>query len=57
MEPQTRQTYIAIVGLTAVEIAALSEGMNGRVLTAYFIAVLAVSAPETLDKVLPWLQK
>jgi len=57
MKPQTRQTMIAVVGLTAVEIVALTEGMNGRVLTAYFVAILAVTVPETLDKVLPWLQK
>jgi len=57
MKPETRQTLIGVLGLTVVEVVALLEGFNGAVLTAYFVAVLAVTAPEALDKVGPWFRK
>jgi hypothetical protein len=50
MNAETRQTLIAVAGLTVVQVVALHEGFNGRVTTAYFLSVLAVVAPETLDR-------
>lgn len=54
MNPETRQTLIAVAGLTVVQVTALTEGYNGTVTTAYFAAMLAVVAPETLDKLPIW---
>jgi hypothetical protein len=50
MRDDTRQTILGLIGLTAVQLVALHEGFNGRVTTAYFIAVIALVAPETLDQ-------
>lgn len=50
MDPETRQTVIGIICLTAVEIVALTEGFNGRVLTAYILAVILLITPEALDR-------
>jgi len=50
MNPKTRQTLIGVSGLTVVEIVALLEHFNGQVTTVYFAAVLAVVAPEALDR-------
>jgi len=50
MKAGTRQTLIACIGLTLVEIVALLEGFDGQVTTAYFAAILAVVAPEALDQ-------
>jgi len=50
MKSDTRQTVLGLVGLTAVQLVALHEGFNGRVATAYFISVIALVAPETLDQ-------
>ena len=57
MDPETRQTLIAVIGLTLVEITALMEGFNGRVTAAYFVSVIAVVAPETLDRLPTWSRK
>ena len=57
MNPETRQTLIAVIGLTLVEITALMEGFNGRVTAAYFVSVIAVVAPETLDRLPTWSRK
>lgn len=50
MNPETRQTLIGVFGLTIVEVVALIEGFNGVVMSAYFAAVVALVAPEALDK-------
>lgn len=50
MYPETRQTLIGVVGMTVTEIVALAEGFNGMVLTAYLVAVVALVAPEAVDK-------
>lgn len=49
MKNSLRQTFLGVVALTAVMLVALTEGFNGRVTTAYFISVIALVAPETLD--------
>lgn len=54
MNPETRQTLIGVSGLTVVEIAALIEGFNGRVTMAFMVAVVALIAPQALEK-LPML--
>jgi len=48
---------IGVAGLTVVFSVALLEGFNGRVASAYAVAVLALIAPETLDRVIPWVSK
>jgi len=50
MDRELRQTLIGIVGLTVVQIAALVEGYNGTVLVAYMGSVVALIAPEALDR-------
>jgi hypothetical protein len=50
MQAQTRQTSIGVVCLTAVEIVALLEGFNGRVVTVYVLAVILLITPEALDR-------
>jgi len=50
MKKESRQTLIGIVGLTVVQLAALSEGYNGNVLVAYMASVVALIAPEALDR-------
>jgi len=50
MNPETQQTIVGVLGLTVVFAVALLEGYNGRVTTAYAVAVMALVAPETLDK-------
>lgn len=50
MDRGIRQTALGMVGLTIVQLVALHEGFNGAVTMAYFIAVLALMAPETLDR-------
>jgi len=57
MKSETRQTLIGVAGLTVVFTVALLEGFNGRVASAYAVAVVALVAPETLDKVVPWFSK
>jgi len=54
MNPETRQTLIAIIGLTMVQMTTLARGYNGMVTMAYFVAVLAVITPEALDKLPTW---
>jgi len=54
MNPETRQTLIAIIGLTMVQMTTLARGFNGMVTMAYFVAVLAVITPEALDKLPTW---
>ena len=54
MDPETRQTLIAIIGLTMVQMTNLAKGYNGTVTMAYFVAVLAVITPEALDKLPTW---
>lgn len=49
MNPKTRQSAIGVTGLTAVMAVALSEGFNGRVTTAYMVAVVAIVAPQALE--------
>lgn len=53
MNAETRQTLIGCFGLTIVMVMALSEGFNGRVTAAYFIAVIALVSPQALDKLPP----
>jgi len=50
VKPETRQTVIGVLGLTIVEVVALREGFNGAVTVSYFVAVIALAAPETLDR-------
>lgn len=50
MKPKTRQTFIGVTGLTAVMVMALHEGFNGRVTAAYFVAVVAIIAPEVVEE-------
>lgn len=49
MNPETRQTLIGVVGMTAVQLMALWEGFNGRVTAVYFVSVVGVIAPQALD--------
>lgn len=51
MKAETRQTLIGVSGLTVVMVVALSEGFNGPVTVSYFAAVIALVAPEALDKI------
>lgn len=53
MNPETQQTIIGVLGLTVVFGVALLEGYNGRVTTAYAVAVVALVAPDQLNR-LPW---
>lgn len=57
MKPETRQTLIGVLSLTVVQIVALMEGFNGQVMAAYLVALVAMVAPEALDKALPWFKK
>jgi hypothetical protein len=50
MKSETRQTLIGVGGLSLVMAVALHEGFNGRVTLAYIAAVIAIVAPEALDK-------
>ena len=50
MKPETRQTLIGVAGMTVVMVVALQEGFNGRVTTAYFLGVLAQTAPEVVQQ-------
>lgn len=54
MKPQTRQTALGVAGLTIVFTVALTEGFNGRVATAYAMAVVGLIAPETLEGLQIW---
>jgi hypothetical protein len=54
MNPETRQTLIAIIGLTMVQMTTLARGYNGMTTMAYFIAVLGVITPEVLDNLPTW---
>ena len=50
MDRGTRQTVLGLAALSVVMLVALTEGYNGRVTMAYFVSVLALVAPETLDR-------
>jgi hypothetical protein len=50
MNPETRQTFIGVTGLTIVETVALLEGFDGAVLSAYFVAIIALVAPQALEQ-------
>lgn len=50
MNPETRQTLIGVVGLTLVELMAIHEGFNGRVMMSYFLAVVALISPQAMDR-------
>lgn len=53
MKPETRQTLIGVCGIVAVEIVAIHEGFNGAVFASSMVSIVALVAPEALDK-LPW---
>ena len=57
MNPETRQTLIAVLCLTIVELTALLRGFDGTVAMAYFGCLLAVISPEALDKLPAWSSK
>lgn len=50
MKAETRQTLIGVSGLTVVMAVALHEGFDGRVTLAYFAAIVAIVAPEALER-------
>lgn len=50
MDPSLRQTVIGVTSLTVVMLVALDQGFNSELTIAYFIAVIAIVAPETLDR-------
>jgi len=49
MKPDTRQTMMGVFGLTLVEVVALTQGFNGTVTGTYFLAVIAIVAPQALQ--------
>jgi len=49
MKPDTRQTLIGVIGLTVVEVVALTRGFNGPVTVAYFVGVVGLVAPKALE--------
>jgi len=51
MNADTRQTLIGVTGMTIMAVAALVEGYNGTVTTAYFLAVLGIISPQALDRI------
>jgi len=57
MNPETRQTLIAVLSLTIIELTALLRGFDGTVAMAYFACLLAVVSPEALDKLPSWSSK
>lgn len=50
MNPETRQSMIGVTGIVLIQAVALHEGFNGAVTTASLVAVLAIVAPEALDR-------
>jgi len=51
MNADTRQTLIGVTGMTIMAVAALVEGYNGTVATAYLLAVVGLVSPQALDRI------
>jgi len=51
MNADTRQTLIGVTGMTIMALTALTEGYNGTVATAYFVAVIGLVSPQALDRI------
>jgi hypothetical protein len=50
MNSETRQTMIGVAGIAVIQVTALMQDFNGAVTTAALCAVVALIAPEALDK-------
>jgi hypothetical protein len=50
MNSKTRQTLIGVAGIVVIQVAALTEGYNGTVTLASLAALVALIAPEALDR-------
>jgi hypothetical protein len=50
MNSKDRQTLIGVAGIVVIQVAALSQGFNGTVTLSSLAALVAILAPEALDR-------
>jgi len=50
MNPDTRQTLIGVLGITAVTVVGISQGLNGVLSTTALLAIVGLVSPQVLDR-------